>query len=42
MFEMMDLDSKNFMYNSGSYFILVAWLSLFYLIKFLINRVATY
>ena len=38
--EMMDIDNKNFILNSGSYFIIQTGLLVFYLIRFIINSLA--
>ena len=38
--EMMDIDNKNFILNSGSYFIIQTGLLAFYLIRFIINSLA--
>lgn len=37
---LLGIDSKNFLVNSGSYFIFIALTLVFYIVKFLINRIA--
>jgi hypothetical protein len=41
MWEMMDYSDKNFLNNSGSYFVITAILVGYYLCLFLLNKVAT-
>jgi hypothetical protein len=40
MFEMMGIGDKNFMMNSGSYFIIGGGLCLYYLGRWVLNRLA--
>ena len=40
MWEMMDMEDKNFLLNSGSYFMIQTGLLVFYLISFIINSLA--
>ena len=41
-FEMFDYESKNFMTNSGSYFIMMLGIFMVYLIGYLVNLVAVF